>query len=125
VTVTKLVTPDDPEGLAAYFADLEAGLARYGDDEPRAVPDGGVPVVGLDLTTHQGHFMGNGHNRLILYTLDGEAYVKAAGTWDPMPWHLDRAYRVAGSEAQHAFWGQGEVERLSMLHQLARAVAGA
>lgn len=123
VTITQLVTPDDPEALARYFADLEDGLARYGDDEPRAVPEGGVPVVGFDLTTHQGHFMGNGHNRLVLYTLDGKAYVKAAGTWDKMPWHIDRAYRIAGSEAQHAFWGQGEVERLSMLHQLVLAVA--
>lgn len=123
VTITQLVTPDDPEALARYFADLEAGLAKYGDDEPRAVPEGGVPVVGFDLTTHQGHFMGNGHNRLILYTLDGKAYVKAAGTWDRMPWHIDRAYRLAGSQAQHAFWGQGEVVRLSMLHQLALAVA--
>jgi hypothetical protein len=123
VTITQLVTPDDPEALARYFAELEDGLARYGDDEPRAVPEGGVPVVGFDLTTHQGHFMGNGHNRLILYTLDGKAYVKAAGTWDRMPWHIDRAYRIAGSQAQHAFWGQGEVERLSMLHQLVKAVA--
>jgi hypothetical protein len=123
VTITQLVTPDDPEALAKYFADLEEGLAKYGDDEPRAVPEGGVPVVGFDLTTHQGHFMGNGHNRLILYTLDGQAYVKAAGTWDRMPWHIDRAYRLAGSQAQHAFWGQGEVVRLSMLHQLALAVA--
>lgn len=123
VTITQLVTPDDPVALAKYFADLEEGLAKYGDDEPRAVPEGGVPVVGFDLTTHQGHFMGNGHNRLILYTLDGQAYVKAAGTWDRMPWHIDRAYRLAGSQAQHAFWGQGEVVRLSMLHQLALAVA--
>jgi len=50
--------------------------------------------------------------------------VKAAGTWDPMPWHIDRAYRIAGSEAQHAFWGQGGDERLSMLHQLAKRIAG-
>ena len=50
-------------------------------------------------------------------------YGEAAGTWDPMPWHLDRAYRVAGRDAQHAFWGQGEVERLSMLHQLALQIA--
>jgi hypothetical protein len=123
VTITQLVTPDDPEALARYFADLEDGLARYGKDEPPAVPEGGVPVVGFDLTTHQGHFMGNGHNRLILYTFDGKAYVKAAGTWDRMPWHIDRAYRLAGSQAQHAFWGQGAVVRLSMLHQLALAVA--
>ncbi len=119
VTITALVTPDDPEALAAYFAALEDGLARYGKEEPRAVPVGGTPLVGFDLTTHQGHFMGNGHNRLLLYELDGVAWVKAAGTWDPMPWHIDRAYRIAGREAQHAFWGQGEVERLSMLHQLA------
>jgi hypothetical protein len=124
VTVTALVTPAEPAALAAYFAALEDGLARYGDDEPRAVPEGGTPLVGVDLTTHQGHFMGTGHNRLLLYTLpDGSAWVKAAGTWDPMPWHLDRAYRVAGRDAQHAFWGQGEVVRLSMLHQLALAVS--
>jgi hypothetical protein len=123
VTITTLVTPEDPVGLAAYFAALEDGLARYGDDEPRAVPEGGTPLVGFDLTTHQGHFMGSGHNRLVLYELDGVAWVRAAGTWDPMPWHLDRAYRVAGRDAQHAFWGQGEVERLSMLHQLARQIA--
>ena len=36
-----------------------------------------------------------------------------------MPWHVNQAYRVAGRTAQHAFWGQGEVVRQSMLHQLA------
>jgi hypothetical protein len=123
VTITDLVTPDDPEALAAWFEALEEGLARYGDGEPRAVPEGGVPLVGFDLTTHRGHFMGNGHNRLLLYTLDGTAFVRAAGTWDPMPWPLDAAYRIAGRDAQHAFWGQGGDARLSMLHQLAERVA--
>jgi hypothetical protein len=123
VTITALVTPENPEALAAWFAALEDGMAKYGKDEPRVVPEGGVPIVGFDLTTHQGHFMGNGHNRLALYTVGGQPFVTAAGTWDPMPWHLDKAYRVAGSDAQHAFWGQGEVVRLSMLHQLALAVA--
>jgi hypothetical protein len=79
--------------------------------------------VGFDLTTHQGHFMGSSHNRLVLYTHEGKALVRAAGTWDPMPWHIGSAYKLAGREAQHAFWGQGEVERLSMLHQLARAIS--
>jgi hypothetical protein len=126
VTITALVTPDDPDALAAWFAALEDGMAKYGDDEPRVVPEGATPLVGFDLTTHQGHFMGNGHNRLVLYVSeDGSAWVKAAGTWDPMPWHLDRAYRVAGRDAQHAFWGQGEVVRLSMLHQLALQIAAA
>lgn len=119
VTITNLVTPDDPEGLAAWFAALEDGLARLGEDEPRAVPQGGQPLVGFDLTTHQGHFMGNGHNRLLLYTNEGRVWVRAAGTWDTMPWHIDRLYRLAGHDAQHAFWGQGNVVEQSMLHQLA------
>lgn len=123
VTITTLVTPDDPGALRAWVAALERGLAAYGQDEPRAVPEGAEPIVGFDLTTHQGHFMGAGHNRLVLYRFDGQAFVRAAGTWDPMPWHVEQAYRRAGQTAQHAFWGQGGVERLSMLHQLAAAIA--
>jgi hypothetical protein len=68
VTITQLVTPDDPAALSDWFSAVEDGLARYGDNEPRAVPRDGAPVVGFDLTTHQGHFLGNGHNRLLLYT---------------------------------------------------------
>jgi hypothetical protein len=40
-----------------------------------------------------------------------------------MPWHVEQSYRRAGQAAQHAFWGQGDVARLSMLHQLALRVA--
>jgi hypothetical protein len=122
VTITQLVTPDDPDALQRYFDELEAGLAQYGDNEPRAVPEGGQPVVGFDLTTHENHLMGAGHNRLILYTHDDRVWVRAAGTWDPMPWHVAQSYRVAGRAAQHAFWGQGAMVRLSMLHQLALQV---
>ena len=68
VTITKLVTPADPSALGVWFAPLEAGLARFGDNEPHALPDGAQPLVGFDLTTHAGHFMGAGHNRLLLYT---------------------------------------------------------
>jgi hypothetical protein len=67
--------------------------------------------------------MGNGHNRLLLYALDGKAYVRAAGTWDPMPWHIKQAYESTGREAQHAFWGQGDAAELSLLHQLADRIA--
>jgi hypothetical protein len=123
VTITKLVTPDDPEALAQWFAELEDGLARYGKDEPRAVPEGATPLVGFDLTTHRGHFMGAGHNRLVLYVHEGHAWVRAAGTWDPMPWHIVRAYDLAGKDAQHAFWGQGDLAAMSMLHQLAERLA--
>lgn len=123
VTITALVTPDDPDALARWFGALERGLAQHGHGEPRAVPHGGTPIVGFDLTTHQGHFMGNGHNRLVLFTLEDRVWVRAAGTWDPMPWHIAGAYRVAGKDAQHAFWGEGDVAELSMLHQLAERIA--
>jgi hypothetical protein len=123
VTITRLVTPDGADALAAYVAEFEEGLARYGDKEPRAVPEGRTAVVGFDLTTHAGHFMGAGHNRLILFEHEDRTWVRAAGTWDPMPWHIDKAYDIAGHDAQHAFWGEGGVERLSMLHQLATRVS--
>ena len=64
VTITTLVTPDDPKALHDWFEALEVGLEQHG--EPRALPDGAEPVVGFDLTTHRGHFMGSGHNRLLL-----------------------------------------------------------
>lgn len=124
VTITRLLTPDDPAALAQYFAELEERIAAYGDGEPQILPEGATPLVGFDLTTHQGHFMGRGHNRLVLYEHDGRPWVRAAGTWDPMPWYLQRAYRMAGQAAQHAFWGQGDIVPQSMLHQLALNVAG-
>ena len=122
-TITRLVTPDDPAGLCDYIDELEQGMRDYGHDEPTIIPYAATPLVGFDLTTHRGHFMGCGHNRLVLYVHDGKAWVRAAGTWDPMPWHIDQAYRIAGREAQHAFWGQGENVAQSMLHQLAVQVA--
>ncbi|MCW3010337.1 MAG: hypothetical protein JWO90_741 [Solirubrobacterales bacterium] len=124
VTITALVTQDDPAALAAWLDEVQDGLARYGEDEPPALPYGADLLVGFDLTTHEGHFMGRGHNRLLLFEHDGEAFVRAVGTWDPMPWHLEQAYRVAGRDAQRAFWGQGGRPEQSMLHQLARNVEG-
>lgn len=123
VTITRLVTPDDPAALRAYFDELEQGMQEYGRDEPAVLPYAATPLVGFDLTTHAGHFMGAGHNRLLLYMHDGRPWVRAAGTWDPMPWHIDQAYRIAGREAQHAFWGQGNDVAQSLLHQLALQVA--
>ena len=118
VTITRLVTADDPPAIEAYVAELNDGMARIGRDEPQPVPDGATPLVAFDLTTHEGHFMGAARNRLLLYRRDGQAYLRAAGTWDEMPFALDRAYQWAGHEAQHVFWGMGRPEQ-SLLHQLA------
>jgi hypothetical protein len=119
VTITRIVSREDPEPLADYVRELNEGLAHYGEDEPPAVPEGADAVLAFDLTTHEGHFMGSGNNRLVLFEQDGKAFERAAGTWDPMPWHLQQAYERAGREAQHAFWGQGAITRQSMLHQIA------
>jgi hypothetical protein len=118
VTITRLVSREDPAALRAYIDELNDGMARFGRDEPVPLPAGADPVLGFDLTTHEGHFMGRARNRLLLYEQDGRTLVRAAGTWDAMPWHLDQAYRRAGDQAQHAFWGMGAREE-SMLHQIA------
>ena len=52
-----------------------------------------------------------------------EASIRAAGTWDPMPWHIEQSYRIAGRDAQHAFWDQGNVVAQSLLRQLAQQIA--
>jgi hypothetical protein len=122
VTITTLVSREDPEALRRYVDELNDGLARFGRDEPAAVPEDGDPVLAFDLTTHEGHFMGRSKNRLVLFERQGGASVRAAGTWDPMPWHIDQAYRRAGRDAQHAFWGQSADPEDSMLHQIASRV---
>jgi hypothetical protein len=119
VTITTLVSREDPEALRRYIDELNDGLARFGRDEPPAVGEGAEPVLAFDLTTHEGHFIGRSKNRLVLFEEQGRTYVRAAGTWDPMPWHISAAYRRAGRDAQHAFWGQGADPEDSMLDQLA------
>ena len=124
VTITSLVTPDDPQALHDWFDALEDGLARYGDDEPRAVPEGAEPLVGFDLTTHAGHFMGSGHNRLrALHARRARPGCAPPARGTRCRGTSTRPTSVAGSEAQHAFWGQGDDAPLSMLHQLAPSVA--
>lgn len=122
VTITQLVTHADPAAIGAYVQQLNEGMARIGRDEAQPVPDGATPLVAFDLTTHEGHFMGRSKNRLLLYEDGGSAYLRAAGTWDDMPFHIEQAYRRAGREAQHAFWGAGRAEE-SLLHQLALRTA--
>jgi len=95
VTIENLVTRDNRADLDAYVAALNDKMTRFGCAA---------------------------RNRLLLYEQDGQAYLRAAGTWDPMPWYVDQGYRRAGYDAQHAFWGQGAPEQ-SMLHQIALAVA--
>ena len=52
--------------------------------------------------------MGAGHNRLVLYTTTtGAPGSSAAGTWDPMPWHVDQAYRSPAATRSTRSGGRG------------------
>ena len=120
VSVTRFFTrADDDAELEHYAARLSELMVRYGRDQPPAYPPGCTPLAVICLDTHEGHFMGRGRNRLLVYELDGQDYLRAAGTWDDMPVTLEQAYRSAGRKAQQAFWGDERPES-SMLHQIAR-----
>jgi hypothetical protein len=123
VSVSRLLSRDeDAEALDAYAARLSELMVRFGRDQPPAFPPGCTPLMALCLDTHAGHFMGRGRNRMLMYELDGQAYLRAAGTWDDMPVTLEQAYRSMGRKAQEAFWGDERPES-SMLHQIARRTA--
>jgi hypothetical protein len=121
VTITTLVTADDPDARDAWVADVRRGFGAR-PDEQAPIPDGAHVHAGFDLTCHEHHFMGNAKNRLVLYSLDGRSHLRAAGTWDPMQPHLAQLYDRVGRYSQHAFWGM-ESPSESMLHQIADHVA--
>ncbi|WP_370327252.1 hypothetical protein [Euzebya sp.] len=121
VTVTTLVTADDPQLRDAWVEDVRAGFAAR-PQEQSPIPDGAEVHAGFDLTCHAGHFMGDAKNRLVLYSTDGRSFLRAAGTWDPMRWHLAELYDRVGAYSQHAFWGMSSPQE-SMLHQIADHVA--
>jgi hypothetical protein len=58
------VTPDDASALGLYFDELDDGQANVGCNEPPAVPDGGHPILVLDRTAHDGHFIGHAKSML-------------------------------------------------------------
>ena len=120
VSVDELVTAADPVARDAWVERLTSAFDQRAD-QPSPVPAAARVLAGLDLVAHDGHFMGRATNRLVIYELDGRGFVRAAGSWDPMPWHLSGLYEQVGRWSQHAFWGMGSPEQ-SMLHQFARAV---
>ena len=92
-------------------------VTAVGDPEPWTLPEGAAGAGAVELTTHAGHFLGAGVSRLVVYEHEGRAWIRDVGTWDPLPAHLAVGYRLAGREAQRAFWGTDP--RRSMLVQLA------
>ena len=82
------------------------------------MPPEASPYALVELTTHQGHFIGRAISRLLVFEHAGRAFVRDIGSWDPMPLHLAIPHRLVGYAAQLSFWGSGDPDR-SMLHQLA------
>ena len=124
VTITDLVTPGRPGRRSqAWFDALEEGLARLRGRRAARGARGRAAAGRLRPDHAPGALHGQRPQPAAALRRRQGGAVRAAGTWDPMPWHLDRAYRIAGRDAQHAFWGQGDVARLSLLHQLAERIA--
>jgi hypothetical protein len=122
VTATRLLLRERDEAeLQAYLGEVERGMTAgesAGDDRP--APADASPYALLELTTHQGHFMGRAVSRLLIFEQGGEAFIRDIGSWDPMPPHLALPYRLGGHAAQVRFWGEGRPDE-SMLHQIALA----
>lgn len=121
VTANRVVGLDDADPIEPYAQELNELMVRVGRDQPPVFPIGCTPRLAVELTTHEGHFMGRGRNRLLLFEQDGQAFLRAAGSWDDMPITLETAYRKAGQRAQQSFWGD-EHPSSSMLHQIALRV---
>jgi hypothetical protein len=111
VTATRVLHAGDP-ALGPFLAELEEGAGQP------PVPAGGTPLIGIELTTHEGHFLGRARSRLVAWRdAGGEAWVRDVGSWDPLPWYLAASYATLGRAAQHAFWGPDAPDE-SMLAQL-------
>jgi hypothetical protein len=122
VTVTEVLDRSQPNALGERLAAMSANLARMPHDESAVLPPGARPTHLIELTTHEGHFLGRARNHLVLCETDERAYVRAVGNWDPMPWYVRLSYGYKGADAQRTFWGL-ESPHHSMLRQFARAAA--
>ena len=119
-------TPAFTRGYVTVTRVLGAGLEldAYVDAlEIEAVPPGGRPLGLVELTTHDGHFLGRAISRLILFEHDGKEWLRDVGSWDPLAPHLFVGYQLGGKRAQSKIWGEGSPSE-SLLHQAALVSAG-
>lgn len=115
-------TPAFTRGYVTVTKVLEAGgeLDAYVGAIPLpAVTEGGRALGLVELTTHDGHFLGRAVSRLLLFEKDGFEWLRDVGSWDPLPPHLALGYLLGGKRAQSKMWGEGDASE-SLLHQVAR-----
>jgi hypothetical protein len=82
------------------------------------LPPDAEPLALVELTTHEGHFLGRARSHLLLWRDAGGAFIRDVGASDPPPEHLAATDAVAGPDAQEDFWGPARPAH-SMLAQLA------
>ena len=114
-------TPAFTRGYVTATKVMEAGpdLDSYvGRLRLQAVPEGGRALGLVELTTHDGHFLGRAISRLLLFEHQGFEWLRDVGSWDPLPPHLWLGYQLGGKRAQSKIWGEGDPGE-SLLHQVA------
>lgn len=123
MTATRLLDRDrGKEELDAYVADLNGRVVRAGRDEPPPVPEDATLVPALELTAHEGHFIGRALNRLLVYE-KGVAPICArrepgtrcrSSSLRPTAWQASQPSMRSGAKGR---------EEQSMLHQIAKQTA--
>ena len=114
-------TPAFTRGYVTATKVMEAGAdlnAYVGEIPLQALPEGGRALGLVELTTHDGHFLGRAISRLLLFEHQGFEWLRDVGSWDPLPAHLWAGYQLGGKRAQLKIWGEGEPSE-SLLHQVA------
>ena len=128
IEVTALPTGRTPVSTRAYVTATtvlhrgEHGIQRFLDGLAAETPRHEDVHLAIELTTHEGHFLGRARSRLLVYEDADGAWLRAIGSWDPLPPYLAAPFALAGRAAQRAFWGPEDPDA-SMLAQLARLSA--
>ena len=81
--------------------------------------------LAFDLTTHEGHFMGRGNNRLVLYEQDGAGVRARGGHVGPDAVAPRAGLPARGPRRPARVLGRGRLADQSMLHQIAAAARAA
>ena len=110
VTITRAASKEDPDDLRAYVDDVNDGLARSG--ERARGSRGRRPGLRLRPDAPRGPLHGSRQQPACSCTSrTGARSCARRGRGRRCPGTSRAPTRCAGREAQHAFWGQGEIEQ--------------
>jgi hypothetical protein len=125
------LTPEDLEHVPEHLEDAEPAQST---PEAPVTPGGplrfarmtGSSIAGRDAAPWITDFLNAAYYRRSVEDRDVDDIGLAFAVLTTFWYRKERGCRLRITDlgaAQHAFWGQGDVERLSMLHQLAKRIA--